>query len=508
MNVKEVYSKLLKLDESIQIEVKQGREIVRSVMETICAFSNEPGIVEGYILLGISKDSNGSYYVSGVGDPDRIQMNIATQCSSVFNQPVRPLIHTEIVEGKVIVLIHVQELPAAQKPLFFSSQGLPRGAWRRIGSTDQRCTEDDLKLFYNSSDGFETAIVHDTTADDVDENAIKRYKQLRANVNPMAEELHFDTEDLLISLGCAKKINDGFRLTYVGLLTFGLTASLRRIMPAIRIDYIRINGKEWIEDPVNRFTTIDMRGPLMLLINRIFTTVTDDLPHGFMLEEGKLQAASLGLPSRVLREALVNAIIHRAYTVQSPIQVIRYSNRIEIRNPGFSLKPVEQFSQPGSELRNPFISSIFHETNLAETKGSGISTIGRLMNEVVLSKPRFESSRQSNSFTTTIMLEAIDDATSILLAEMLSSDTAVKKSTKDIGNQRLNTKKTTTKTTTKTIDILAKIIKNPYITVSKLAEMFQISDEGVHYHIRKLTKEGRIVRVGGKGGYWKIIQSK
>ena len=60
MNVKELYDRLLRLDESVQVEVKKGRVAGKSVLETICAFSNEPGIVEGYILLGmISTKYNG-----------------------------------------------------------------------------------------------------------------------------------------------------------------------------------------------------------------------------------------------------------------------------------------------------------------------------------------------------------------------------------------------------------------------------------------------------------------
>src|SRR5690606_29547719 len=101
---------------------------------------------------------------------------------------------------------------------------------------------------------------------------------------------------------------------------------------------IRVPGTDWVEDPDNRFRTVDMRGPLISLVYRLVEAVHADLPKGFMLEEGELQADSTGLPVRALREAIVNALMHRSYRVNSPIQVIRYNNRIEIRNPGYSLK--------------------------------------------------------------------------------------------------------------------------------------------------------------------------
>lgn len=128
-----------------------------------------------------------------------------------------------------------------------------------------------------------------------------------------------------------------------------------------------------------------------------------------MLEEGELQARQIRLPSKVLRETLVNALIHRPYKENQPIQVIRYNSRIEIKNPCYSLKPAESFMQPGSEFRNPFISSIFHETNLAETRGSGISIVQKLLEEAMFAPPAFVSSRERNTFVTTIQLKGIDE---------------------------------------------------------------------------------------------------
>jgi ATP-dependent DNA helicase RecG len=171
----------------------------------------------------------------------------------------------------------------------------------------------------------------------------------------------------------------------------------------VRVDYIRVPGNEWIEDPESRFTTIDMRGSLLEMVQRVFIQITDDLPKGFLLMEGEVQAENIGLPSRVLREAIVNALIHRTYRENQPIQIIRYANRIEIRNPGFSLKPEEYLGEPGSKNRNPYIAAVFHETNLAETKGSGIRTMRALMASANLLPPTFESDHSRNQFTARLL---------------------------------------------------------------------------------------------------------
>lgn len=404
---KELIEKLNLSDECTSIEAKKASAIDRSILETICAFANEPGLEGGSILLGVERDESSlfpSYVVCGVEHTDKLQLDLSTQCASVFNQPLRPEITVDNISGKNVIHVFIPELPPSQKPVYFKSEGLPRGAFRRIGSSDQRCTDDDLFVFYNKEDSLDSSIIKDSSLEDISEEAIQLYRNLRAKVNAYAEELQYNDIDLLQSLGCLKKEGARFFLTYTGLLVFGKRQSHRRLLPMVRVDYIRVPGNEWVEDPENRFTTIDMRGPLIELVQRTFSAIADDLPKGFLLPEGEIQADSIGLPSKVLREAIVNAFIHRTYRENQPIQIIRYSNRLEIKNPGFSLKPEEQLGEPGSRNRNPFIAAIFHETNLAETKGSGIRTMKTLMEKAELLPPTFESDHANNSFTVRLLL--------------------------------------------------------------------------------------------------------
>lgn len=405
-------------DEDVKIEAKLCKDSAdRSVMESICAFANEPGLGGGDIILGVRADEADEtgerlrYTATGVADTDSIQKDIATRCSSMFNQAIRPQIAVERIDGKNVVIIHVDELEQSAKPLYFVNEGLPRGAYRRIGTTDQRCTEDDMPVFYANADGQDKIVVDDTSMDDVDETALRKYRELRAAANSHAEELTYDDRDLLVALGACKKDKEGaYRLTYTGLLVFGKSMSQRRLIPAVRVDYIRVSGNKWIADPDRRFDTIDMRGPLILIIGRAYNAIVDDLPHSFELENGVLQSTRLPrLPEKVLREAIVNAVIHRSYRVNRPIQIIRYSNRIEIINPGFSLKPDDTLGEPGSVLRNPFISSIFHETNLAETKGSGLGVMRRLMEDAGMMPPTYESDHTRNQFTIRLLFHHLLD---------------------------------------------------------------------------------------------------
>ncbi len=400
-------------DECNWIEAKGIGDSSVSIMETVCAYSNEPDLGGGYILLNISEmdsaDESCLYKIDPIPDPDKLQSDLASQCAGMFNIPVRPEMTIEKINGIPVLKIWVDELPAKQKPLYFKNKGLPSGAFRRIGSTDQHCTDDDMHVFYKDTGSYDQTPVKGASIADVDENALKRYRVLREKVNPAAEELTYSNNELLESLGCVNKENPN-ELNLAGLLLFGNSKIQRSTFPMLRVDYIRAPGNVWVQNPDERFTTIDMRGPLILMLYRLIDAINSDLLKGFLLPEDEVQAVATGLPMKALREAIVNALMHRSYREHRPTQIIRYDNRIEIINPGFSLKPEEKLGLPGSETRNPFVAAVFHDTNLAETKGSGIRAMRRLMEKAHLAPPTFESSRENNEFTSRLLLHHFLDA--------------------------------------------------------------------------------------------------
>jgi ATP-dependent DNA helicase RecG len=403
---------LNELDEHPSLEAKACNHgaVGDSFFETVCAFSNEPDLGGGTLLLGVTQreqDFFGGYEARGVAQLDKLQADIASGCATLFNSPIRPRTSVELLDGRSVVIVEIDELPSGQKPLYFKRHGLPRGAWRRIGSTDQRCTEEDLVVFYGNRDteSYDLTLLTHASLADLDPEAIAHYRKLRTKVNPAAEELSWTDTELLQALSAIRLSGDEWRPTMTGLLLFGTRMAMRRELPAVRVDYVRVTGKTWVSDPEKRFsTTVDMRGPLLQLVERAQAAVMDDLPKGFELPEGHVQADTPTLPARVLREAIVNALMHRSYRHHQPTQIIRYSNRIEIRNVGFSLKNEESLGEPGSALRNPHLAAVFHETNTAETKGSGIRVMREQMRQHGFSPPTFESSRDDNYFVSRLLL--------------------------------------------------------------------------------------------------------
>ena len=92
-SIKDIIDRLNTSDESTSIEAKRGSSIDRSILETICAFANEPGLEGGTIVLGVVRDEQllfPQYDVVGVKNLDKLQNDLSSQCAGVFNIPVRP----------------------------------------------------------------------------------------------------------------------------------------------------------------------------------------------------------------------------------------------------------------------------------------------------------------------------------------------------------------------------------------------------------------------------------
>lgn len=412
--VQGLIAELNELGEHTRVEAKTSSELGKAALETVGAFSNEPNLGGGHLLLGVVKEKNTDlfgkqpYVVVGVPDPEGVSAELANRCATEFNRPIRPRITPVKLPGGVVIHVFVEEARPEDKPIILTRYGSPRGIFRRTSEGDFKGTDEDLAVFYGERGGatYDREIVRGATLDDIDPDAIRMYRKLLEESGRSAEVLAFSDRELLEALGAVQKVDGDLKPTGAGLLLFGTRLALRRDFAMMRVDYLRVPGTKWVEDASNRYEAlIEIRDPLFRALLRAETAVLDDLPKKFNLPEDSLQRQDiLPLPRKVLREAIVNALMHRDYRVHGSTQIIRFADRIEIHNPGYSLKPPNQLGKPGSANRNPTIASVFHDTDLAETKGTGIGTMRRLMENAELAPPMFESERGENRFVAHIPL--------------------------------------------------------------------------------------------------------
>ena len=225
---------------------------------------------------------------------------------------------------------------------------------------------------------------------------------MRKKVDPEAVELEYETPELLSALGCASKENPQ-ELNMAGVLLFGNELAIKRACARARVDYIRILGNDW-HAVADQFDAVDTYAPVFLMVDKLLSIIYGELTTRHRFHSDSIQPETEKFPVEVMREAIVNMLMHRDYRHGQYTQIIRYNNRIEICNSGCSLKPDDMLGMKGSVTRNDTIARICHDTKLAEAKGSGIERMWRKMVEAGLSRPTMESDRMAATFTIRLLL--------------------------------------------------------------------------------------------------------
>ena len=103
-------------------------------------------------------------------------------------------------------------------------------------------------------------------------------------------------------------------------------------------------------------------------------------------------------PLDALREAILNALVHRDYSIHSegtPVQINFFTDRLEIHSPGglYGRMSIEQLGVARPDLRNPALAVMAETLTSAENRYSGIPTMRRAMREYGLPEPKFENRR-------------------------------------------------------------------------------------------------------------------
>lgn len=119
-------------------------------------------------------------------------------------------------------------------------------------------------------------------------------------------------------------------------------------------------------------------------------------------------------PIPAVREAILNALVHRDYSIYTegmPIQLILFEDRMEIRNSGgiYGRIKIDQFGKVQPDTRNPVIAFELEVLKITENRYSGIPTIRRTMREYQLPQPEFLEERGSFVVKLYKYGKAIDD---------------------------------------------------------------------------------------------------
>lgn len=375
------------------IEYKEAKnQLPLSVYQTISAFANTKG---GVIYLGIKQDAN-RIIKQGVENPQNLVDDLVSTISQKYNfcPVINPVI--EKTGNKYFIKIKVEEALKNEKPIYIKDADPIKGGYKRIGSVDIRLTDRDVHIFYQQREGsLDALVLKDTLLKDIDKKAIALFRSVYNSERKKEKRLSAKTEDLLKAYKLISK-NDK-HLTLAGLLLFGKDQEVKRHIPHFRVDVIRIRGTEWGKDK-DPFLSTDLYGNLF----NIRMYVLDIFERFFLMpfKLGKNLTRIDDDPFRnALREALSNMLMHQNYFHHSPSQIRIYNDRIEFYNPGYSLKNPEDFTIPGSELRNSLIAPVFYDMGWAESKGTGFQTEIMVLKKYGLPEAKWENDEKNDKFT-------------------------------------------------------------------------------------------------------------
>ena len=194
------------------------------------------------------------------------------------------------------------------------------------------------------------------------------------------------------------------------------------------------------------------------------------------------------IPIKAIREALVNSLCHRDYTVPKGNEIAIFKNRIEIYNPGEfpeELSPKDFITgKERSVLRNPIIAEVFYKAKEIEKWGSGLK---RINDECKAMNVKVEFRILKTGFM--VVFYRFKERTEVF-------------------SHKHNIGKTHRKHTENTQKILAVLLVNPTISREQLSKETKMSLGSIIHHLRMLQKNKHIKRIGpDKGGHWEVIEN-
>ena len=344
--------------ESETVELKQ--ELTKNIKKEIVAFANSKG---GTIYIGITDTGE----ILGLKDikSDIESLSGMIREGIIGNLTTYTDIEIKEIDKKDVIELHITSAP--EKPYYLADKGLKSsGVYIRHGSSTIQATDEIIRkmLIESSKKSFEEEIsnVQELTFDYANEIFKKRNIEFS---NEKFKSLKMITDNKFNNL--ALLLSDQNPYTVKCAIFDGTNKTLFKDRKELSGSYLKI-----VEDAFY----------YMNLSNHINSTFN-----------GLQRIDKKDYPDFSIREALLNAIIHRDYYFNGSILLSIFDDRIEINSTGglISTLSLNDVYNGVSESRNPNFAEIFHRLNYVENYGTGI---GRIINEYqnFKSKPIIELS--------------------------------------------------------------------------------------------------------------------
>ncbi|MCI3241172.1 MULTISPECIES: ATP-binding protein [Streptomyces] len=378
-------------------EVKKSQHgFPHTLWESISALANAQG---GWIILGV--DEKRDFRIVGVDAPAQIESQLAAVCSEM-EPPVRSEIATVQVDDRSVITSYIPPIPRDQRPCYKRNLGPYAGSRIRVADGDRKFTDYEVSVLLSNrtEPRHDTAPIPTASPSDMNQELLSSFlRRVRDTKGEIFRRV--DDERALTMLNVLRSHEGRIVPTLAGLLAFGEYPQTYE--PQLDLTFVAYPTSEpGILGAVGeRFTenrAID--GPIPTMVSECIRVLKRNMKRRSIVT-GIYRVDEWEYPEEVLREALVNALVHRDYSEHArgmQVQVEMYPDRLVIRNPGGLYGPVEVSSLGTSTVsssRNKALLKILEDTPygdghmVCENRGSGITRIRVALIEAGMEPPRF-----------------------------------------------------------------------------------------------------------------------
>ena len=365
----------------------------KRLYDTLSSFSNQDD--GGMIVFGIDEEKK--YKETGVYDAQDIQKKINEQCLQM-TPVVRPLITVVEKDGKKFVSAEIPGMDLADRPCYYQGRGRLKGSYTRIGDSDEPMTEYEVYSYEAFRKKYQDDIreVPRATMAALDQESLNQYitllKQGKPHLSSMKDEMIYE----LVSIKRNSKITLSTTLLF--------SPYPQAYFPQLCITAIVVPGTKLGETGVARERFLDnqrIEGNIQDMLSGALQFVKRNMRTKTIINEKTGQREDrTDYPVTAIREAVINALVHRDYSIHTegmPIQLIMFQDRLEIRNPGgiYGRMRVDQLGKVQPDTRNPVLASALEVMHITENRYSGIPTIRMEMDRYQLEQPEFVDERGS-----------------------------------------------------------------------------------------------------------------
>ena len=355
MTIQELEKLLLECERE-NLEFKNKSSFSDDELFDYCAaLANEGG---GYLIFGIDNKNRtvvGTKLFQGTlqGYPGRILNAIDVRVK------VEELPHPK---GRVVVF----QIPSRPKGRPIQSRGkytYPMRAGESLTEMDQETLR---VIFIEVDDDFSSKIVPNFSFNDLDENALERLRELLQLRNHSYSQKTY--EEILRAL----ELLDDDGLNYGALILLGKKEKIDQLLPGAEIVF------EWRQDPnkISHDFRKEWREPFLKIFDDVWKVISDRNIR-IPIQEGLIQREVFAFNEQAIREAVLNAVTHRDYTIVSQSVFIKAdpSNLLVLSPGGFLPGITPENVLERQAWRNRRIAEVFQKLGLVERSGQGMDQI-------------------------------------------------------------------------------------------------------------------------------------